>query len=112
MRIHIKKPYRKSQKNFEKCLPPLVETFKKLKYAGKKRVRVLMIAHLKNKKFAAAVVRKALRKVRIEFELYWENAHHFNLRGSNAYELCDTAIMFGSPTPNSRAVVIWPILLS
>ena len=70
LRIHIKKPYRKSQKNFEKYIPALIETFKKLKYAGKKKVRVLLIAHLKNKKFAAAVVRKAIRKARVEFELY------------------------------------------
>ena len=103
LRIHIKKPYRKIQKNFEKYLPSLVEAFKKLKKAGKKRVRVLLIAHLKNKKFAAAVVRKALRNARVEFELYWENAHHFNLRGSNAFEHCNVVIMFGSPIPNSTA---------
>ena len=100
LRIHIKKPYRKSQKNFGKYVPSLIEAFRKLKYAGKKKVKVLMIAHLKNKKFAAAVVRKALRKARVEFEVYWENAHHFNLRGSNAYENCNVVIMFGSPTPN------------
>ena len=100
LRIHIRKWYRKSIKDFKKYVPALIEAFKKLKYAGKKKVRVLVIAHLKNKKPAAAVVREALRKAGLEFELYWKDAHHFNLKGSNAYEHCNIVVMFGSPTPN------------
>ena len=100
LRIHIKRSYRKSIKNFKKYFPTLVKAFRTLKYAGKKKARVLMIAHLDNKKPAAAIVREALRKAGLEFELYWEDAHHFNLRGSNAFEHCNVVIMFGSPTPN------------